>query len=73
MTLWPPAWTSRVRERPKPDEHPVMSQVRFRLGMVKEAAMIAVVMMIDNYGTAFNKLFGNVVKKLSTVEGVKLI
>lgn len=35
MTLCPPARAVRVRDRPKPEEQPVMSQVSFLDGMMK--------------------------------------
>lgn len=38
MTVCPAAWAWRAMARPRPEEQPVMSQVRGRLGGVKEGA-----------------------------------
>lgn len=34
-TVWPFDWAARASERPRPEEQPVISQVRGRLGLVK--------------------------------------
>lgn len=35
ITVWPFDWTARASERPRPEEHPVISQLKGRLGLVK--------------------------------------
>jgi len=44
ITVCPCDWTVRVRERPKPEEQPVMSHVSGRLGMVNVVDMLIVLM-----------------------------
>lgn len=40
MTVCPAAWACRAMARPRPEEQPVMSQVRGRLGIVKVGAKL---------------------------------
>ena len=44
ITRWPCAWALRVRERPKPEEQPVMSQVR---GRVRMGEIVVVDMVVE--------------------------
>lgn len=43
ITVWPLERAVRASERPRPEEQPVISQVRGRLGFVKVGAWVVMV------------------------------
>lgn len=41
-TVWPFDWAARASERPRPEEHPVISQVSGRSGLVKVGVCVVI-------------------------------